>query len=75
MQGQPQFVTNDLIWSVDQNYVDGAFQMVDTKHNSQFGFVLYDWAISGYYQQGNSIFIEYRQLVMNGYKLHLRVNF
>lgn len=74
-EGRPGFISNNLIYCVSNYYSDGTVQIVDTKGNRMFGFFLDNWEATAYYQQGNSIFIEYGQLGINESKLYLRVSF
>ncbi len=72
---EPQFITNDLIYSVDNTYGAVEFQLVDAKHGKKFGFIIDNAYPTGYYQQGNSIFIGFNSHETNDGTHYLRITF
>jgi hypothetical protein len=69
---EPFFIDNNLIYSADNYYAEGQFQIINLKENKHFGFESFNWELTGSYRQENSILMEFTSH-MN--KKYLRVTF
>jgi hypothetical protein len=69
---EPRFITDDLIYAAGNYYTEGEFQISDLKQNKYFGFDSFNWQLTGFYRQENSILMEFSS---RKNKKYLRVSF
>lgn len=69
---EPRFIGSEFVYSAGNYYGEGQFQIWNLKTNKMYGFVLYNWELTAFYRNDNSILFE---LTSSKEKKYLRVRY
>lgn len=57
---EPRFISDALVYAAGNYYAEGQFEIRDLAADKYYAFDTFNWELTGFYQQDNSIFMRFR---------------